>query len=136
MPRYHNADSSEFWKRVQLASRILLALIGGAVFAVVAWEPMTPAKTESDTSPRNRADDFLANDHRGQSTFTADRGVGENHDQLPAWDSTRKKQDTIVWGTTPDEPPNENMEGSQRVAQSDIDEGDPTVRPNSRAPPN
>ena len=136
MPRYHYADSSEFWKRVQFASRILLALIGGTVFAIVAWEPMTPTKTDGDTSPRNRVDDLLANDHQGPSSFTANRDLSENHGQLPAWNSTRKKPDTIAWGTTPDEPANENAVGSQRVAQSDHDEGEPTVRPNSRAPPN
>ncbi len=136
MPRYHNADSFESWKRIQLASRILLALIGGAVFAIVAWEPMTPTKPDGDSSQRNRADDLFATEHHSPSTITANYGEGENPEQLPAWNSTRKKPDTIAWGTTPDEPANENAVGSQRVAQSDHDEGEPTVRPNSRAPPN
>jgi hypothetical protein len=133
MPRHRIADSSEFWKRVQLASRILLALIGGAVFAVVAWEPMTPKKTEGDAPPPNRIDGLFATEHHSPST---NDGGGENPEQLPAWNSTRKKPDPIAWGATPDEPASENVEGSQQVAQSDNDEGEPTVRPNSRAPPN
>lgn len=131
MPRYISPNPSPFWKRIEFAGRLLCAILGGVLFAIVAWEPSAPSNGDgsaaTDTKEYNVASNGL--------TIGRDANGAPADDWTPALNPTRKKQESFAWNATHDTTTGDFHAGSPLAKTVADDDGAPTVLPHSRGPP-
>ncbi len=130
MPRYISPSPSSFWKRIEFAGRLLCAILGGVLFAIVAWEPTSPSKNDAAAA----MNDDVSTASNGL-TIGRDASGATSDEWAPAINPYRKKQESLAWNATHDTPTGDFHAGSPLAKTVADDEGTPTVMPHSRGPP-